>query len=42
MCDKSKVVLTMEERRKVILEGEKGICTRKVAEIFKRGRTRYF
>ena len=35
MCDKSKVVLTLEERRKVILEREKGISARKLAEIFK-------
>ena len=37
MCDKSSI-LTLEERRKVILESEKGISARKLFEIFKFGR----
>ena len=40
MCaDKSRIVLTLEERRKVIVESEKGISARKLSEIFKCGRT---
>ena len=37
-ADKSRVALTMEEERKVILESEKGNFTRKLGEIFKRSR----
>ena len=39
MCDKSRIVLILEDRRKVILECEKEIYARKLAEIFRCGKT---